>query len=580
MATPQTSTLDSVADPLPTLAVNGVNGHNSTSNAKEYDYPHHVLNYPRPIRIIVIGAGIAGIAAVKLFKERLEKSGVKLTIYEKNADVGGTWLENRYPGCACDVPAHAYNFSWEGNPNWSMAYVTSEEIFEYYKGRAKAYGVYDHLHTRHRVVRAQWHEDQGVWHVEVEDLETSRTFTDQAEVVISATGFLNNWKWPEIEDLDTFRGFLAHSARWDDSFDFSGKRVAVIGNGSSAIQIVPIVRKVASHLLSFNRSPTWITPEFGLEFAPDGRDTKFSEEQKKAWATDRRALLKYRKRVEGSMNQIYDVLVKDSQVQKDSFQRFQKNMRQRLGNKEYLADKLIPDFAVGCRRVTPGHDYLESLASDNVTVESGTILKITPTGLEMLDGTTHEVDAIICATGFDTSFRPAFPVIGDKGTDLRDEWATEPRSYLSIAASGFPNYFLSSGPNFPLAQGTLIPCLERTINYAYDAVLKLQRQGIKSLSPKPEAVQEFLEHKDAVMRDLAWSSGCRSWYKLGKVDGKVWGPWPGSAVHFLEATEQPRWEDWEIRYVGGNRFAYFGSGKTQREEDGGDLTWYLSEPGA
>lgn len=138
---------------------------------------------------------------------------------------------------------------------------------------------------------------------------------------------------------------------------------------------------------------------------------------------------------------------------------------------------------------------------------------------------------------------------------------------------------MTSGPNFPLANGTLIPCLERTVRYAFEAVAKIQNQGVKSLSPKPDAVEDFQEHKDSLMKDLAWSSGCRSWYKLGQVDGKVWGPWPGSAVHFLEAMDYPRWEDWNIKYTSKNRFAYFGNGKTSREESGGDLTWYLTEPG-
>ncbi|KIX98610.1 uncharacterized protein Z520_05911 [Fonsecaea multimorphosa CBS 102226] len=576
MAISQGSTLGSVSE-TPTAATE-VNGNHVTP--KEFEYPKHVLGEPRALRIIIIGAGIAGIAAVKLFKERFQGLPVSLTIYEKNADVGGTWLENRYPGCACDVPAHGYTFSWEGNPNWSRAYVTAPEICEYYQGRAKAYGVYDFLRVNHRVVGAVWDRKQGVWQLEVEDLAQSRTFTDQAEVVINATGFLNKWKWPDIRGLDTFKGHKVHSARWDDSFDFTGKKVAVIGNGSSAIQIVPILRAVASHLISFNRSPTWITPEFGQEFAPEGREQVFTEQQKSAWASDPKGFLEYRKRVETTMNQVFDLFYKESQLQKDAMQHFRASMKQRLGDKGYLADKLVPNFAVGCRRVTPGHNYLESLAADNVTVETGQILHITPDGLEMEDGTRYtDIDAIVCATGFDTSFRPAFTVVGEQD-ELREVWKDEPKSYLSIAAPGFPNFFFATGPNCPLANGTFVPCLERTMSYIFELVAKVQRQGIKSVSPKQEAVDDFQEYKDSLMKDLTWTSGCRSWYKNGQVDGKVWGPWPGSALHFLEAMAEPRWEDWDIKYTTGNRFSYFGNGKTSREEQVRDLGYYVTQPGA
>ncbi|KAK4937018.1 hypothetical protein LTR28_009973, partial [Elasticomyces elasticus] len=175
-----------------------------------------------------------------------------------------------------------------------------------------------------------------------------------------------------------------------------------------------------------------------------------------------------------------------------------------------------------------------------------------------MDGRKFALDAIICATGFDTSFRPFFPVIGPAGRDLRDDWANEPRSYLAVAAAGYPNYF------------------KRCVHYAFDAVEKLRKQNIKCMSPSVSAVNEFQEHKDSLMEDLVWTSGCRSWYKNGHVDDKVWGPWPGSSLHFLELMSKPRWEDWMFEHFGtGNRFAYLGRGKTEREvKDGRDLAWY------
>ncbi|KIW94684.1 uncharacterized protein Z519_04661 [Cladophialophora bantiana CBS 173.52] len=551
----------------------------AAENCTVFKTSEQYLGEPRPIKIIVIGAGLSGIAATKIFRERFSDKPAILVIYEKNDDVTGTWLENRYPGCSCDVPAHAYTFSWEGNPNWSHAYVSSEELFHYFKGRAKAYGVDQYVHLRHRVLGCEWNGESGLWQVEVLDTVNNRSFVDAANIVINACGFLNNWKWPDISGLHDFGGHLAHSAHWNDDFSFKDKRVAVCLLFES-YKTSTYASMVVKHLTSFNRSPTWVVPEFAEQFAPEGRETKISEEQKAKWRNDPESFLKYRKEVDSVMNHFFDLQYKDSKLQQDSIEATRKAMEKRLEKKPQLAKVLVPGFALGCRRITPGHGYLEALVQDNVDVRTDEILKITKTGIDMIDGSHIECDAIVCATGFDTSFRPFFPVVGPAGVDLRDVWAEEPRSYLSVAAAGFPNYFMTSGPNFPLANGALIPCLERCVHYAFDAAIKLQSQNIKAMSPLPEAVDDFQEYKDELMKDLVWSSPCRSWYKNGKVEGKVWGPWPGSSLHFLELMSEPRWEDWNFEYKTQNRFQYLGRGKTQRETtDGADLAWYITESG-
>ncbi|EXJ84595.1 hypothetical protein A1O3_05265 [Capronia epimyces CBS 606.96] len=549
------------------------NGDSST-----YQYPKHHLGKKRPLRLILIGAGITGIAAVKIYKETFPDRDVEMVIYEKNADVTGTWLENRYPGCACDIPAHAYSYSWEGNSQWSRAYVGAVELYEYFKGRSIAYGVDEFLRLNHRVTAARWDDARGKWTVKIEDTARGATFEDEADLLVNGAGFLNKWKWPEIPGLHTFEGKLIHSAEWDDSYSFEGKTVAIIGSGSSAIQIVPQLQPKVKHMISFNRSKTWITPEIAAEFAPEGRTTFFSEKQKSTWLNDKNEYLKYRKEIESAMNKFFDLQWKGSPVQQAMFETFAKAMRERLGNDEQLISKTVPDFEVGCRRMTPGHGYLEALASHNVTVENDPISSVTPTGLKMSDGKVIEVDAIICGTGFDTSFRPPFPVLGFE-KNLQDLWQDEPTSYLSIAAAGIPNYFIMSGPNFPLANGCLLPCLEANLRYAFAAAQKLQTDGIKSLAPKQAAVDDFQEYKDSLMKDLVWTGSCVSWYKNGKRDGKVWGPWPGSSLHFLELMSSPRWEDYEIQYLKGNRFDFLGNGRTQRELEGGDLAYYVKEPG-
>ncbi|KAL4807424.1 hypothetical protein BDV18DRAFT_168298 [Aspergillus unguis] len=544
---------------------------------QQYEYLRQELNTPRPMRMVMIGAGVSGIAATKIFQEHFKDQPMDLVLYEKNHDLCGTWLENRYPGCSCDVPAHAYTYSWEGNPFWSRAYVGAEELFEYFKGRAEAYGVPNFVRLRHRVVGAFWDSESGKWRIEVEDLARGVRFTDEAEILIDASGFLNKWKWPDIDGLHSFKGQLVHSAHWSGSFDWTGKTVAVIGSGPSAIQIVPQLQPVVKRLISINRSPCWITPEFGEKFA--NRDTNFSEEQKQIWAENPQVFLQYRKSVENEMNHLFGLHYKDAKIQKDAVDRFRETMCKRLRGKKELIDILVPDFAVGCRRITPGHGYLKALSADNTTVVGSGVKRITQDGLETMDGQSFKVDAIICATGFDTSFRPTYPLIGEHGKDLRDLWAENPESYLSFAVPKFPNYFIISGPNFTLANGVFIPSVEKIVHHIFAIASKMQTEGLKAVSPTQEAVDDFQEHKDALMKDLVWTSGCRSWYKNGAVDGRVWGPWCGSSLHFMEVIDKPRWEDWSIKYLRRNRFSHLGNGKSRREVYGGDLSYYLSERG-
>ena len=266
---------------------------------------------------------------------------------------------------------------------------------------------------------------------------------------------MSNWKWPNIPGIQSYTGTLIHSAKWDTDVQLAGKTVAVIGSGSSAIQIVPKLQKSkfhaggmlhrravnwftteVKHLTSFHRSPTWITNEFSQE----DRLTEYSDEQRDTWKQNPAEFIKFRKAIETSSNKFFSSQIKGSQAQEEMLKRFTRDMSVVLDRKN-LSSRIIPDFAVGCRRMTPGHGYLEALVADNVTVLSEPIEAFTPLGLRTLDKQEHHFDAIICATGFDTSFRPSFSLTGPDGRELRAEWKDEPRSYLSVAASGFPNYF-------------------------------------------------------------------------------------------------------------------------------------------
>ncbi|KIW25675.1 uncharacterized protein PV07_08836 [Cladophialophora immunda] len=543
-----------------------------------YKFAQEPIHQPQRKRLICIGAGLAGIGAAYQYQQQLEN--VDFVIYEKNHDVGGTWLENRYPGCACDIPAHGYTYSWEGNPNWSRFYVSAEEIFDYFKGCAVKWNCMQYIKLSHRVIEARWSEPNNQWFLKIENSADGTIFEDQCDVLLSATGILNKWKWPDIPGLSSFKGKLLHSARWDQEYNFEGKTVAVVGAGSSAIQIVPSLQPVVKKLVNFIRSPTWITPEFSQSLAKDGRDTRFTPEEIERFNKDKSHFLQYRKLVQNTGSSSFSLYYKGSDLQEQSMTKFANLMRERLDYNEELCEKLIPKFAVGCRRFTPGNGYLESLIKPNVQVVLTGIEEITTNGIRAADRTEHAVDAIVCATGFDCSHRPAFPVVGRNGLDLAEYWKEQPRHYMSVAAPGFPNYFILGGPNSPIANGSLISGLETEISYAFACLRKMQTENIASMDVKEEAVDDFLEHRDSLMDAMVWSGGCRSWYKNGTVNGPVIGPWIGSTWHFNEALQTPRFEDYNMVYSARNRFAYLGNGRTIGELTGADMTAYMREPGA
>ncbi|KIX05594.1 uncharacterized protein Z518_06466 [Rhinocladiella mackenziei CBS 650.93] len=545
--------------------------HGSKSEAYYIDHEH--IHKRQKMRLICIGAGIAGIAAAYKYMEQLRD--VEFQIYEKNHDVGGTWLENRYPGCACDIPAHGYTYSWEGNPNWSRFYAEAEEIHSYYKGLAIKWNCMQYIKLSHRVIEAKWSEAESSWNLKIESLTEGTIIEDRCDILLSATGVLNHWKWPDIPGLHRFKGRLLHSARWDEEYNFQDKTVAVIGAGSSAIQIVPNLQKG-----DFIRSPTWITPEFSASLAADGRETRYSAEEIKRFNTDKKYFLQYRKDIQNTGSSSFSLYYKGSELQEKAYRDFSQLMRKRLGGDAELCERLIPKFEVGCRRFTPGNGFLEALVKPNVTVVVTEIESITPDGIRTTDGVHYDVDAIVCATGFDCSYRPAFPVIGRDGRDLGEFWRDEPVHYLSVAVPGFPNYFVTGGPNSPISNGSLISGLETEIDYAYACLRKLQEENGASMEASEQATADFMEHKNAAMKEFVWSGDCKSWYKNGRVDGPVIGPWCGSTWHFNKALRNPRFEDYIFKYRKRNRFQYLGFGRTLGELRGEDMAAHLREPGA
>ncbi|ERT00706.1 hypothetical protein HMPREF1624_01938 [Sporothrix schenckii ATCC 58251] len=579
-----TTTGRPTANPTPKV----INGHyQAPQHGPVYEVSPTPLGTIKKMRIITIGAGASGINMAYQTKKHLKN--VSLVVYEKNADVGGTWTENRYPGCKCDIPSHNYQFSWEPNPDWAELFSPSAEIRQYLEHCVAKYDLADYIQVNRRVVGATWDDAQAVWRLRVENTLTQEVADDWCDILLNAGGILNNWRWPAIAGLHTFQGQLIHSANWPrdsdgGSLSLRDKTVAVIGNGSTGIQIVPAIQPEVRQLIHLVRSPTWVTPGAASRY-PSLRGGElpdvFSAEQKAMFRADPQRYKAFVVQIEKEINAKFRMLVNGGQPARDARAAAHSSMVRLLGDRAAdLGPAIIPEFAVGCRRITPGVGYLESFAKPNVrVVADARIDHVDARGIVLASGEHIAVDAIVCATGFDVSFSPRFPVLGRNGVSLADLWnePNVPRAYLSLASPAFPNYFMFLGPNAPISHGSVFTITENVSKYIMQLITKAQVEGIRTIAVKPAAVDDFTEHIDTFMPRTAWAGDCRSWFKRGRSTGPITAIHPGSRVHWFHALERPRFEDFDYTYDTSNRFQYLGNGFSTREEAPNDYPWYLDE---
>ncbi|KAG6911287.1 hypothetical protein DXG01_002126 [Tephrocybe rancida] len=535
------------------------------------------------------------------FRQRVKN--VDITVYESNSGVGGAWHANRYPGLACDIPSHAYQLTFEDNKSWSAFYAPGPEIRAYLDHVVDKYALRPFIKLRHRIAGATYDEGTGKWHLKVRrpakgspteagehviwDWRTDfEEFDDTADVVLAGLGGLSRWTWPDVPGLESFKGRVIHSAQWDRDEDGKGgwqetikdwgdKRVGIIGVGSSAIQMVPALQPRVKHVTNYVRGKTWLSASFvrdRMEKLAKGEQVsnyQFTEEDMKNFQ-DPAFYKDFRWQLECELNGANPATLRGSEMQIGAAIAFKEDMLRKLAKKPWIADHLIPDFAPACRRLTPGPGYLEALCEDNVDFVPTHIKQITPTGIDTVDGKHQELDILICATGFDTTFRFDFPILGRNGVDLSDKYDPYPRTYLSVATDGFPNWFQSLGPNAAVGAGSLLLVMEKQVDYAVAATLKLQRERLKSMEPKAEAVADFDAYLESYFPTTVYSEKCRSWYKGGKEVGKVTALWPGSTLHAARALAHPRWEDYNYEPIDGpvkNRFYWLGDGQTVDDKD-------------
>ena len=478
---------------------------------------------------LIIGSGFAGLGmAIKL-----KQAGQDDFLVLEHADsVGGTWRANTYPGCACDVPSHLYCYSFEPNPEWTRMFASQPEIRHYLEHCTDKYGVRPHIRFESPVTAARFDEAEGLWHVEVGHGEASFT----ARVVVAGFGPLSRPAFPRIDGIESFRGRAFHSAQWDDSYDLTGQRVAVVGTGASAIQFVPQIAGRVERLHLFQRTPPWVLPK------PDRRITKLERRLFKRLPALQRAYRKWiywklESRVLGFT--VHPGILKAAEVIG------RRHINRSITDPE-LRRKLTPNYTIGCKRILMANDYYPALNRDNVDVITGGVTRVTERGVVAADGTEYEVDAIIFGTGFE-ALDPLgdMEIVGRDGVELGELWRQRGlEAYLGTTVAGFPNLFMLVGPNTGLGHSSMVYMIESQVHYVAEAIKAIRARRAAFVDLRPEVQARYNDRLQEQLDGAVWSSGCSSWYL--DAAGKNRTLWPGFTFKFREATGTFEVGDYEL----------------------------------
>ena len=470
-------------------------------------------------RIAVVGSGFAGLGmAIRLKQEGIDD----FVVLERAQDVGGTWRDNTYPGCQCDVPSHLYSFSFAPNPGWKRTFSMQPEIQSYLQRCAERYAITPHLRLGHELTDASWDEERQRWR-----LETPRAVVT-ADVVVSGVGALSEPSIPDIPGLDDFEGTAFHSAAWDHGHDLRGERVAVIGTGASTVQIVPKLQPEVERLLVFQRTPPWVMPH------PDRATTDFERRLYRllpAAQTAMRAGIYWAREtfVLGFMH---------PRVIRATAERIARLHLARQVDDPELRSKLTPSYRMGCKRVLLSNDYYPALTRPNVELVTEAIAEVRGSSIVTRDGASHEVDTIVLGTGFHVTDPPAAERIrGRGGISLTEAWGKSMQAHVGTTVAGFPNIFWLLGPNTGLGHNSVVFMIEAQIAYVLDALRTMERHGIGAIEPREDAQTAYNDELQQRMQGTVWTSGgCRSWYL--DASGKNRTLWPGSSWTFRRRTRR------------------------------------------
>jgi 4-hydroxyacetophenone monooxygenase len=498
------------------------------------------------LRVAIVGAGMSGILAA----HRLQQAGVPFVVLEKNDDVGGTWLENTYPGCRVDNPNHNYSYSFAQRHDWPLHYSTQPVLLDYFRRCADVFGVREHIRFRTEVLSATWSERRLRWTLRVRTPDGEDEL--EADAVISAVGQLNRPSFPDIEGRESFAGPSFHSAQWDHDLDLTGKRVAVIGTGASAMQFVPEIAPDVDDLLVFQRTPAWMgpTPDYHDEVAAGlrwlyGHVPSYAELNRFCifWRMGDGALESARVDEDWDQGELSVGATND--VARLILTGY---IEGQFADRPDLLEHAVPRYPVAAKRIIRDNGvWATALKRDNVRLVTTGIDRITPTGIVTADGVAHEVDVIVYGTGFQASrFLTPMSVTGRGGVDLHERWDGDARAYLGIAVPGFPNLFCLYGPNTNIVvNGSIVYFSECGVRYILSCLELLLRTGHRALEVRKDVHDEFNEQVDAGNRAMAWGrSGVNSWYKNER--GRVAQNWPFTLLEYWQRTLRPDPDDFDL----------------------------------
>lgn len=473
----------------------------------------------REYEVIIIGTGFSGLG----MGIRLKRAGIHdFVILEKDDGVGGTWRANTYPGAACDVQSHLYSFSFEPNPNWSNMFAEQKEILAYLEHCADKYQLRPHLRCNVEVTSASY-DGAGAWHVTLANGEKLKS-----RFLVSGCGGLSRPAYPNIPGLDTFQGTKFHTARWRHDYDLTGKTVAVVGTGASAIQVVPSIVDRVKKLKVFQRTPPWIMPK---------PDRVIGANEKRMYARFPRLQKLQRARLYSMLEARAIGFVVAPKVMEQVEKQALAYLEERVASPA-LRQKLTPNYRIGCKRVLMSNDYFEALQRPNAELLTDGIREVRAHSVISNDGNEHPVDAIVLATGFQAADAVApFAVSGKGGVDLTEEWLDGAEAYLGTTVSKFPNLFLVTGPNTGLGHSSMVYMIESAIQYALGAILHARANGLQAVEVRREVQDRYNRELQERLKKTVWATGgCVSWYMT--ASGKNTTLWPGFTFQYRKATQR------------------------------------------
>ncbi len=475
--------------------------------------------------IAIIGAGMSGLCMAIA----LERAGIhSWTIYEKAQRVGGTWRDNSYPGSGCDVPSHLYSYSFERRADWTRAFARQPEILSYFEQCAAKYRLHRRIRSGVEIASARF--ESGRW-----ALDTTAGERIEANIVIPAVGQLNRPRVPDLDGLATFAGTRFHSARWNHEHALPGRRVAMVGNAASAVQIVPRIAPVVRHLSIFQRSANWIIPK------PDREYSRVEKALFRLPGVERA----YRDSIYWRLEARFPVLVRPGALAKLVERTARRHLEAQVSDPALRA-ALVPDYPVGCKRVLISDDYYPALMRGNVSLVQSPIERVVPDGIVTRDGRTHEIDTLVFATGFETTeFLAPMDVRGVDGGSLRERWRDGAEAYLGMCVAGFPNLFVLYGPNTNLGHNSIIFMVECQVGYVVQCIEALAKRGASSMDVRDDVMRAYSREIESRMQDTVWAADCGSWYKT--ASGRVVNNWPDFTYRYRRRLRRAILADFHLR---------------------------------